>query len=104
MKRLFIGIPLTDEARRGIEGVMKNLDKKHWKVKWEPEEKWHITMAFFGEMGENQADQVKQVLRELESKPFRLKLRGLGRYPETQRISRIGERVSGRKAGNGQGN
>jgi len=29
---------------------MKVLKRKHWKVRWEGEEKWHVTVAFVGEV------------------------------------------------------
>jgi hypothetical protein len=47
--RLFIGMPLSEEAQRGVEGVMDVLKKKHWKVRWNVLEDLHVTGAFLGE-------------------------------------------------------
>ena len=46
--RIFIGIPLSKEVEREVEKLYKSLKKKHWKVKWEPIHKIHLTLAFLG--------------------------------------------------------
>jgi 2'-5' RNA ligase len=97
--RLFVGLPLSDEARRGVLKVIKTLKRKHWRVKWEPAEKWHGTLVFLGDIQVAKVAQVAKVVQVWETgKPFTLKFKGLGRFPEPQRVPRFGERVTGRMA------
>jgi RNA 2',3'-cyclic 3'-phosphodiesterase len=93
MKRLFIGLPLTEAAERGVKRVVEQLQKKHWKVRWEPVKKWHMTLVF---LGDQSVDQIRPILHKLQHKPFELKFKGLGRFPEIRRMSRFGERGRGR--------
>jgi RNA 2',3'-cyclic 3'-phosphodiesterase len=100
-RRLFIGIPLTEEAKRGVGGVMKNLNKKHWKVKWETPEKWHITLVFIGNVGpKDQIQKIRTVIKDaaVEKRSIGLRFKGLGQYPEPSRVPRLGERIAGRTA------
>jgi 2'-5' RNA ligase len=82
--RLFVGIPLDEEARRGVEKVVKKLKRGHWPVKWEKPEKWHVTVAFLGELTETEIDKViKAVEKGVRGiKPFEIRLKGLGSFPD----------------------
>ena len=121
-----MGLPLTDEARRGAEEVLDTLGKKHWKVGWVPVEQLHITLAFLGEMREEyrqevwegsgemdrpegrderfekiegeMADKILAVMAGVvdEVKPFELRFKGVNSFP-AQKLSKLyGERMHGR--------
>ena len=80
--RIFIALPLTDEDRRGVKKVVKYLERGRWAVAWEPEEKWHLTLAFLGEVSD-----IEPVLAAVASacknmSPFTLKFKGLGAFPD----------------------
>lgn len=62
--RVFVGFDLTSEPRREIEKLLKKLQKKHWKVKWEKPEKIHLTLAFLGNIKEKQLDLVRKACQE----------------------------------------
>lgn len=53
-RRIFVGLGLDEESRRGVAKVMKMLGRKHWPVRWEAEEKWHVTLAFLGDVEESE--------------------------------------------------
>lgn len=91
--RLFIGLPLTPEAERGVEKVVEKLLKKRWKVRWEPREKWHLTLVF---LGDQPVEEIMPILDKIDAVPFSLRFKGLGRFPEIKRAVRVGERVRGR--------
>ena len=82
--RVFVAIDLTSEARREIAKFLKNLSKKHWKVKWEKSEKVHITLAFFAHLDEEKLALLKEVCKKVASKtsPFALSFKGLGCFPD----------------------
>lgn len=84
--RLFVGIPLDEEARRGVEKVVKKLKRGHWPVRWEKPEKWHVTVAFLGndklalKSLASLSSAVKRGVRGIE--PFEIRLKGLGSFPD----------------------
>ena len=84
MSRVFVGLGLSDEARRGVEKVVKKLKRAHWKVKWEKPEKWHVTLAFLGSIDQKQLEKVKMIVRETVrmNEGFELGLKGLGAFPD----------------------
>jgi 2'-5' RNA ligase len=81
--RLFVGIPLDEEARRGVGKVVKKLKRGHWPVRWEKENKWHMTLAFVGEI---EAGELGRVVRAVKRgaggiKRFEVRFKGLGAFP-----------------------
>jgi len=84
-KRVFVGLPLSDEAVRGVRRVMKRLERKHWKVRWEPESKWQVTVVFIGEVRNVQeVRKVQRVVRKVcgGMDEFELGFKGLGAFPD----------------------
>jgi len=96
--RIFIGIPLSNEAKREVGKLYKALKKKHWKVKWEPVEKVHLTLVFLGDVKCQMSNvkttyqnsklnklqlikaAVKEVCGTLQS--IKVKFKGLGCFPD----------------------
>ncbi len=80
--RLFIAFPLSDEARRAVKKAVKKLERGHWAVRWEPEEKWHLTLKFLGEVEdiESVTEQAEAACEDIA--PFTLKFKGLGAFPD----------------------
>ena len=76
-------MPLSDEARRGVEKLVKSLANKRWPVRWEAAKKWHVTLAFLGWIEEKR---VAEVIREArivkEFKVLELRFKGLGVFPD----------------------
>jgi len=81
-ERLFIGVPLTDEARRGIE---KSLPKK-LPGKPVPAENWHFTLRF---LGSTETDAREKIVERLQAAtcgaPFRVRFSELGAFPNPGR-------------------
>lgn len=82
--RIFIGVDLTAEPKREIEKLLKNLEKKHWKVEWETLEKLHLTLVFLGEISKEKLEMVERACRKVASelKPFIVFFKGLGCFPD----------------------
>lgn len=84
--RIFIAIDISDEAKKEVEKLYKVLKKKHWKVKWEPIEKLHFTLAFLGSI-KYQTSNIKKIKKAIELVsedigPFTLSFKGLGCFPD----------------------
>lgn len=81
-ERLFIGVPLTEDARRAIA---KSLPEK-LPGKPVPPENWHFTLRFLGATSGEARD---QVVARLESAtcgdPFTIRFSELGAFPNARR-------------------
>jgi len=81
-ERLFIGVPLTDDARRAIA---KSLPKK-LPGKPVPAENWHFTLRFLGSTEAAVRDQIVQRLRSATcGARFDIRFNELGAFPNPGR-------------------
>ena len=81
-ERLFIGVPLTDEARAAIEEALpKNLPGKAV-----PPENWHFTLRFLGSTAADVRDQIIQRLKLVScGAAFSIRFSELGAFPNAGR-------------------
>lgn len=83
-KRLFLGIPLTDEVRRVLKSQLKNIDGKVV-----PSPNWHFTVHFLGEVEEEVHAQLEKTLDNIDlGKSFNVTITHLGAFP-TPRYAKI---------------
>jgi 2'-5' RNA ligase len=81
-ERLFIGVPLTDEARHAID---KSLPKK-LPGKPVPVENWHFTLRFLGSTAAEARDQIIQRLKFAGcGEAFTVRFSELGAFPSAGR-------------------
>ncbi len=78
--RLFVAIPLPDEMKTSLVGLMHALKKAGVKGNYVPVQNLHLTLAFIGEV--ESAATVKDALRSVSFKPFRLSLTELGSFSD----------------------
>jgi 2'-5' RNA ligase len=81
--RVFVAVNISQEAEKEIEKLIKKLKKKRWSVKWEPIEKIHLTLAFFGSVKDSDIKSIKSAIQKAaaEVNPFRVSFKGLGCFP-----------------------
>ena len=78
--RLFVAIPLPDEMKTSLVGLMHALKKAGVKGNYVPVQNLHLTLAFIGAV--ESAAAVKDALRTVSFKPFRLSLTELGNFSD----------------------
>lgn len=83
MKRLFVGIPVSEEVKAKPKPVLQELTEMEVKVI--PLENLHLTVKFLGEVDENKMPEIVSKLKILaKNKPFRVKLNGIRTFGEKQ--------------------
>jgi len=87
-RRLFIAMPLPEEAKDILVWIQKELKKDvaEEDVKWVERENLHQTLIFLGRTEEDRLRQVEEVMKGLlNQKPLSLSLSKLGFYPDFKR-------------------
>ncbi len=88
--RTFIAVPLSDDCRRAIATIQRTFRQLPCDVRWEEEDKFHITLKFLGDTSQEQIQILKKEL-EIRSKQFfefEISFNNLGTFPN-QRAPRI---------------
>lgn len=79
--RLFVAVLLSDEMKKDITGTLHELKKKGVKGSYVPTANLHLTLAFIGERDD--PDAVKEALKNVTFKPFKLSLSEMGSFGDT---------------------
>lgn len=89
--RTFIAINLNPDLKDTLANLVARLEKKGGHVKWVNQESMHLTLKFLGEIDENTALKIEDVLKRISghTKPFILSLRGAGYFPQDRRNPRV---------------
>jgi len=74
MYRLFAALPVPPEISAPLRKLQKDLPGASWR----PEENFHVTLCFYGELSENQARDLDELLAEIEADAFDLRVEGMG--------------------------
>lgn len=103
--RLFLAIPLTDEARHAIAHHLKSHLEHPVPGRPVRPELWHLTLRFLGEVDEVGCDRIVREVDSAERGPaFTLRWGGPGAFPRPQRATVLwlgaeeGEAEAGRLA------
>lgn len=74
MYRLFAALPVPPEISAPLRKLQKDLPGASWR----PEENFHVTLCFYGELSGNQARDLDELLGEIEADAFDLRVEGMG--------------------------
>jgi 2'-5' RNA ligase len=81
VERLFIAVPLTDQARDKIAAALPPLPGRRV-----PPQNWHFTLRFLGDTERARRDQLAAILRRTRfSRTFSIRFDGLGAFPRAKR-------------------
>lgn len=81
--RSFIAIKLSAAIKDELAGLQDELKGSNSDVKWVRSGIIHLTLKFLGEIAEDKAAEVKNVLKEVSSRhnPFKISLSDIGGFP-----------------------
>jgi RNA 2',3'-cyclic 3'-phosphodiesterase len=85
--RLFVGLPIVDDARREIVALLGRLRQCEWPVRWVHDEGSHLTLKFYGEVAPERLDVIEESVRLAArgTPPLPLRLGALGAFPSVSR-------------------
>jgi 2'-5' RNA ligase len=85
--RLFVSVEPSDDARSALAGRLAELDLAPARLV--PAERWHITLAFLGEVADGRITALRDELAVVAraAARFRLRLSAVGRFPARGRPS-----------------
>ena len=81
MLRLFIGITPPKEIAEQLYSLHGGLPL----ARWVPKEKLHLNLAFLGNIHENQANDVHDMLKQVQFPAFSMTFQGLGYFSDGDR-------------------
>lgn len=88
MKRIFIAVDISDEARRKTAAYIESLKLEFpaLRVGWEKPEKLHLTMKFLGDTDENRLEKLKDITQNIaaEIPKFNLQIAKTGVFPSAR--------------------
>lgn len=85
--RLFAGLPIVDDARLEIVGLLDRLRGSAWPVRWVSDDGLHLTLKFFGEVSPDRLDVIEEAVRIAArgTGPLPCRLDELGAFPSPVR-------------------
>jgi 2'-5' RNA ligase len=85
MKRIFVAVDISDEAKRRAAEYCAALRREfpNLRVGWEKPEKLHLTLKFLGDTNEKQLSRLTEVVENAaeQIKQFKLQIAGTGVFP-----------------------
>ncbi len=76
--RLFVGIDIPDDIRRGISGYVDRARAIAPAAKWVNPDSYHVTLKFIGEFPEQRLDELKSALANVHAPGFDIAFRDVG--------------------------
>lgn len=88
MKRIFVAVDISDEARRMAAAYIETLrnEFRQIRVGWDKPEKLHLTLKFLGETSENQLAELRKIIKTIsrEISNFKLQIAETGVFPNAR--------------------
>jgi RNA 2',3'-cyclic 3'-phosphodiesterase len=95
--RLFVALNPPSEALAGLEAALAPLRPAWPELRWASQDRWHVTLAFLGEVAEQKLDELSVRLGRAASRHSALELAiGPGAaFPNTKRARVLISRITG---------
>jgi len=85
--RIFLAIPIPENLQKCLVGIQQKLASRLTTIRWEKQDKFHLTLVFLGEVSAERVPALEQVVARGVGgvQPFKISLNNLGYFPERQR-------------------
>lgn len=89
MKRLFIGIPVSEDIKEKIRPLISKLKETKADLKFVSLENLHFTLKFLGDVDESRIEEIKEKLSSIDVEKFKILIKKVGVFPALERIKVI---------------
>lgn len=89
MIRLFVAIPIPQQIRMALQSTAHGLHG----VRWVPEENYHLTLRFIGDVHNGDADDYDTALSRIDAPPVDIQLDGLGFFDKKGKVHTLHVKV-----------
>ncbi|MDD5331227.1 MAG: RNA 2',3'-cyclic phosphodiesterase [Candidatus Nanoarchaeia archaeon] len=79
--RVFVAVEVPEEIRRQIFDLQRSISSKEARVRWVAKKNIHLTLVFLGELSEKKVEEVKEVLKNIKHKKFKIYVDEIGFFP-----------------------
>ncbi len=85
--RAFLAIPLPQQLRDSVSAFQRQLQTQIPDARWVRPKNLHLTLHFFGEIGEESLEKIKVSVLSVKGcrRPFLVEVKGLGAFPHLHR-------------------
>jgi len=88
LTRLFVAVPLTDDARHALSGLIRTAAPGGLPGRPVPPPNWHLTLRFLGDVDAVGRDRMVAALDQADlGEPFTVAWDGLGAFPRPRRAT-----------------
>lgn len=89
--RAFLAIDLDDDLKPKINKIIRQFKQIDTKIKYVELANLHLTLKFFGDIDTNGLNLIEDAIKKVlvEFKPFNIKIKGCGAFPNKNRIKVI---------------
>lgn len=95
--RAFLAIDLDDDLKPKINRIIKEFKKTDAKIKYVELVNLHLTLKFFGDIDTEGLELLEKTIADVlaDFKPFDIRIKGCGAFPNTNRIKVIWVGIDG---------
>ena len=95
--RLFVAVDLPDDVREHLRSRTGPLRDAMPGWRWAPPERWHLTLAFLGQVADERVDELtrRMGLAARRHEPFDVRLGGVGAFSNARRAKVLWTGVEG---------
>ena len=94
MKRIFIALSFPSDIVEELAALQFGLRG----AKWVPSQNFHVTLSFIGDVSIVVLDNIIEMLRDLRSFPFCIKLQGINHFSSAGRVRSVWVNVTNKTA------
>ncbi|MDD5253701.1 MAG: RNA 2',3'-cyclic phosphodiesterase [Candidatus Nanoarchaeia archaeon] len=80
--RVFVAVEVPEEIKQQVYDLQRTINSKEAKVRWVSKKNLHLTLAFLGELSEKKVEEVKEILKNIKHKPFKISATEIGFFPD----------------------
>ncbi|MDD5177662.1 MAG: RNA 2',3'-cyclic phosphodiesterase [Candidatus Nanoarchaeia archaeon] len=83
--RVFVAVEIPEEIKKQIYDLQGEVSSREAKVRWVAKKNLHLTLVFLGELPEKKVEEIKELLKSIKHKSFKVSVNEIGFFPDKQK-------------------